>query len=119
MHWPEYRIYLLIHLLLLYSLPKVPPETKEQEAKQPQIKYSLSEAPKKTESGERYSSQETDVKYSDRDTVRYSDRYSIDDIPNSGDRFASSSVKMFLSQSTTSPSLSRLASQLDNCLDLT
>lgn len=102
-----------------YSLPKAPPETKEQEAKQPQIKYSLSEAPKMAESGNRYSSQETDVKYSDRGTVRYSDRYSIDDIPNSGDRFASSSVKTFLSQSTTSPSLSQLASQLDNCLDLT
>ena len=93
-----------------YSFPKVRPETNDQEASRPDIQYSIGEAPKE---------QETDIKYSDRDTVRYSDRYSADDIPNSGDRFASSSVKTFLRLSTTSSSLSRLASQLDNCLDLT
>ena len=107
------------HRDVSYSLPKVPPETKEQEAKQPQIQYSLSELPKDSKSESQHSGSNSDVRYSDRGSVRYSDRYSIDDIPNSGDRFASSSVKTFLSQSTTSPSLSRLASQLDNCLDLT
>ena len=62
---------------------------------------------------------ETDIKYSARDTVKYSDRYSSDDIPNLGDRFTSSSVKAFLSQNANNPSLGRLANQLDNYLNLT
>ena len=102
-----------------YSFPKVPPETKAREGKEPEIRYSISEAPKKEDSGNRYSTQETDIKYSDRGAVRHSDCYSMEDIPNSGDRFASASVKTFLSQSAAGSGLSRLASQLDNCLDLT
>ena len=62
---------------------------------------------------------ETDIKYSARDTVKYSDRYSSDDIPNLGDRFTSSSVKAFLSQNANNPSLGRIANQLDNYLNLT
>ena len=62
---------------------------------------------------------ETDIKYSARDTVKYSDRYSSDDIPNLGDKFTSSSVKAFLSQNANNPSLGRLANQLDNYLNLT
>lgn len=107
------------HRNVSYSLPKVPPETKGQKAKQPKIQYSLSDLSTDTESGSQHSGADSDIRYSDRGGVRYSDRYSIDDIPNSGDRFASSSVKTFLSQNTASPSLSRLASQLDSCLDLT
>lgn len=62
----------------------------------------------------------SDVKYSSRDTVRYSSRGGDDDsIPNSGDRFAASPVRTFMSQNTSSPSLSRMSSQLDNYLDLT
>ena len=107
------------HRNVSYSLPKVPPETKEQEVKQPKIQYSLSDLPKDKESESQYSRTDSDIRYSDRGSVRYSDRYSIDDIPNSGDRFASSSVRTFLSQNTTSPSLSRMVRQLDNYLDLT
>lgn len=104
------------HRDVRYSLPRVPQDTGE-DSNQPKRKYSISAPAEKTESGNRYSSQETDIKYSDRDTVRYS--VDDDDIPNLGDRFAASSVRTFLSQNTGSPSLSRMASKLDSYLDLT
>lgn len=108
------------HRDVSYSLPRVPPESKEEDSKQSKRRYSISEIPKKSDGGDRYSSQETDIKYSDRDTVRYSECYSLDDdIPNLGDRFAASSVRTFLSQNTGSPSLSKMASKLDSYLDLT
>ena len=107
---------------------------KPEPKREPEIRYSLSKVPVKEKEEtqktgvdkpvakpmERYSSQETDldVKYSDRG-IRYSDRGGNDLIPNRGDSFAASDVKAFLSQYSTSPSFSRLANKLDNCLDLT
>ena len=108
------------HRNVRYSLSEAPQKPAEEDTQQPEVQYSISTPPKKTKSGDRFSGHDADIKYSDRDTVRYSDRYSVDDdIPNLGDRFAASSVRTFLSQNTGSPSLSRMASKLDSYLDLT
>ena len=73
-----------------FCLPKAPPKTKQ---------------PSETDSS---------IRYSDREGAWHSD-----DIPNSGDRFASSMVQAFLSQNRIGSGASRSAGQLDDCLDLT
>ncbi len=103
-----------------YKLPVVQPEEKDPDVQYQQRQYSISPAPKKKDGEARYSSQETDLDRSKSGGICYSERYSLDDdIPNDGDGFAAASVRTFLSQNVSSPSLSRLASKLDNYLDLT
>ena len=103
-----------------YKLPVVQPEEKEPDVQYQQRQYSISPAPKKQDGEEQYSSQETDLDRSEAGGIRYSERYSLDDdIPNDGDSFAAASVRAFLSQNVSSPSLSRLVNKLDNYLDLT
>ena len=110
---------------------------KPEPKKEPEIRYSLSDAPVKDkdkaqdQSGmrvadkpvsmpmERYSSHDTDLDEIERGEVKYSERGHKDVIPNSGDSFVASDVKAFLNQYSTSPSISRLANKLDDCLDLT
>lgn len=101
------------------KIPVVPPEELAKQTAN-NIKYSISPLPEsKTQdrdNGERYSSHETDLDRDDSSSVRFSDR---DGIPNFGDRFMASSVRTFMSQNSDNPRLNKLASKLDNYLNLT
>lgn len=97
-----------------YSLPKAT-DTPKDDVRSQNIKYSFS--PEETDTQESpkrspYSIYGSDIGLIDPPTTD-------NEIPNHGDSFKAASVSSFLSQNTNSPNLSRLASKLDNYLDLT
>ncbi len=99
-----------------YSLRGSPEKTKDDTIQYQRWQHSISELPKKKDTA----THDSDIRYSTRESIQYSDLHCVnDDIPNRGDSFKASSVRNVLSQNTSNPSLSQLASELDNYLDLT
>lgn len=82
------------------------------------VQFSIS-ADSEVSSGH-HDKKDSGIKYSDREKVQYSLSDDDDtDIPNRGDRFVPDSVRILLREGADTPSLNRLSSHLDKCLNLT